>query len=155
MVGAALGVVLVASATLAQAGTLDTLRVQVTAVRAAESGPSDPLLVSLKPRLRRLVGYRAFQIVSREERACEWRSETRFSLPGDRKLQLLPKGVEQGGDVVKLQVRLLEGKRRLVDTNVGVQNGGTMLFGVGRDPRMGDDALIIVLKAECPDGCVR
>ena len=54
MVGAALGVALVASATLAQAGPLGALRVQVTAVRAAESGPSDPQLVSLKPRLRRL-----------------------------------------------------------------------------------------------------
>ena len=148
MVGGALGVALVASATLAQASPPDALRVQVTAVRAAESGPSDPLLVSLKPRLRRLVGYRAFQIVSREDRHCEWRSEARFVLPGGRKLQLLPKGLDR--DVVKMQVRLLEGKRRLVDTNVGVMNGGTMLFGVGRDPRMGDDALIIVLKAEMP-----
>jgi hypothetical protein len=148
MVGAALGVALVASATLAQASPPDALRVQVTAVRAAESGPSDPLLVSLKPRLRRLVGYRAFQIVSREDRQCEWRSEARFVLPGGRRLQLLPKGFDR--DVVKMQVRLLEGKRRLVDTNVGVMNGGTMLFGVGRDPRMGDDALIIVLKAEMP-----
>ncbi len=148
MVGAALGVALVASATLAQASPPDALRVQVTAVRAAESGPSDPQLVSLKSRLRRLVGYRAFQIVSREDRQCEWRSEARFVLPGGRKLQLLPKTFDQ--DVVKMQVRLLEGKRRLVDTNVGVMNGGTMLFGVGRDPRMGDDALIIVLKAEMP-----
>jgi hypothetical protein len=148
MVGAALGVALVASATLAQASPPDALRVQVTAVRAAESGPSDPQLVSLKPRLRRLVGYRAFQIVSREDRQCEWRSEARFTLPGGRKLQLLPKNQDQ--DVVKMQVRLLEGKRRLVDTNVGVTNGGTMLFGVGRDPRLGDDALIIVLKAEMP-----
>jgi len=148
MVGAALGVALVASATLALASPPDALRVQVTAVRAAESGPSDPQLVSLKPRLRRLVGYRAFQIVSREDRKCEWRSEARFVLPGDRKLQLLPKGFDQ--DVVKMQVRLLEGRRRLVDTNVGVVNGGTMLFGVGRDSRFGDDALIIVLKAEMP-----
>jgi len=148
MVGAALGVALVASATLAQASPPDALRVQVTAVRAAESGPSDPLLVSLKPRLRRLIGYRAFQIVSREDRQCEWRSEARFVLPGGRKLQLLPKALDQ--DVVKMQVRLLEGKRRLLDTNVGVMNGGTMLFGVGRDSRFGDDALIIVLKAEMP-----
>ena len=148
MVGAALGVALVASATLAQASPPDALRVQVTAVRAAESGPSDPQLVSLKSRLRRLVGYRAFQIVSREDRQCEWRSEARFVLPGGRKLQLLPKSLDR--DVVKMQVRLLEGKRRLVDTNVGVTNGGTMLFGVGRDPRLGDDALIIVLKAEIP-----
>ena len=148
MVGAELGVAIVSSATLAQASTPDPLRVQVTAVRAAESGPSDPQLVSLKSRLRRLVGYRAFQIVSRENRECEWRSEARFALPGGRKLQLLPKSLDR--DVVKMQVRLLEGKRRLVDTNVGVTNGGTMLFGVGRDPRMGDDALIIVLKAEMP-----
>jgi len=149
MVSKALRVALVASATLAQASPPDALRVQVTAVRAAESGPSDPLLVSLKPRLRRLVGYRAFQIVSREERPCEWRNEVRFELPGGRRLQLLPKGLDDG-DVVRMQVRLLEGKRRLVDTNVGVANGGTMLFGVGRDARLGDDALIIVLKAEIP-----
>ena len=64
-------------------------------------------------------------------------------------MQLLPKGMD-GRDVVKMQVRLLEGRRRLVDTNVGVMNGGTMMFGVGRDPRMGDDALIILLKAEIP-----
>src|SRR5262245_48888165 len=146
MVTAALSVALVASAAFAEASPPEALRVQVTAVRAAESGPSDPQLVSLRPRLRRLVGYRAFQIVNREERPCGWRTETRFALPGGRHLKLLPKGVDR--DVVKLQVRLLEGRRRLVDTNVGVTNGGTMLFGVGRDPRVGDDALIIMLKAE-------
>ena len=146
MVNTALRVALVASATLAQASPPDPLRVQVTAVRAAESGPSDPQLVSLRPRLRRLVGYRAFQIVQREERPCEWRTETRFALPGGRHLKLLPKSIDR--DMVKMQVRLLEGRRRLVDTNVGVMNGGTMMFGVGRDPRIGDDALIIMLKAE-------
>ncbi len=149
MVIAALGVALAASAATALAGSPDVLRIQVTSVRAAESGPSDPQLVSLRPRLRRLVGYRAFQIVNREERPCDWRTEVRFALPGGRRLQLLPKGMD-GRDVVKMQVRLLEGRRRLVDTNVGVMNGGTMMFGVGRDPRMGDDALIILLKAEIP-----
>ena len=146
MVAAALGVALAASVATALAGPPEVLRIQVTSVRAAESGPSDPKLVNLRPRLRRLVGYRAFQIVNREERPCDWRTEVRFALPGGRHLQLLPKGIEN--DVVKMQVRLLEGRRRLVDTNVGVMNGGTMMFGVGRDPRMGDDALIILLKAE-------
>jgi hypothetical protein len=146
MVVAALGVALIVSASGTQAGPPDALTVQVTAVRAAESGPSDPELVSLRPRLRLLVGYRGFQIVTREQRPCDWRAETRFVLPGGRVLQLLPKGND--GDVVKMQVRLLEGRRRLVDTNVGVMNGGTMMFGVGRDPRIGDDALIILLKAD-------
>ena len=148
MVARALGVAFLASAALAEAGAADGLRIQVTAVRAAESGPSDPQLVSLRPRLRRLVGYRAFQIVTREDRPCDWRAEVHFVLPGGRQLQLLPKEFDDG--VVRMQVRLLEGRRRLVDTNVGVMNGGTMMFGVGRDPRIGDDALIILLKAEMP-----
>ena len=148
MVTAALSVALVAAtAALAEAGAPEALRIQVTAVRAAESGPSDPQLVSLRPRLRKLVGYRAFKIVQREERPCALRTEARFALPGDRQLKLLPKSVDD--DVVKMQVRLLEGRRRLVDTNVGVTNGGTMLFGVGK--AQGDDgALIIMLKTEMP-----
>ena len=146
MVAAALGFALAASTVLTSPP--EALRIQVTAVRAAESGPSDPELVSMRPRLRRLVGYRAFQIVNREERTCDWRTEVRFALPGGRCLQLLPKSLDN--DVVKMQVRLLEGRRRLVDTNIGVVNGGTMMFGVGRDPHLGDDALIILLKAEIP-----
>lgn len=146
MVAAAIVVALAASTVTALAGPPEPLRIEVTAVRAAESGPSDPELVSLRPRLRRLVGYRAFQIVNRESRPCNWRTETLFALPGGRQLQLLPKGADN--DIVKMEVRLLEGRRRLVDTNVGVMNGGTMMFGVGRDPHIGDDALIILLKAE-------
>jgi hypothetical protein len=147
MVGAALVAVL-AGPMCADAAGPEALRIQVTAVHAAESGPSDPDLVALRPRLRRLAGYRAFQIVRRETRACDWRSEAHFPLPGDRQLQLLPKSMD--GDVVKMEVRLLEGRRRLVDTNVRLVSGATMMFGVGRDPRTAgeDEALIILLKAE-------
>jgi hypothetical protein len=144
MVRAALGVALAASASVALAGHPD-LRIQVTAVRATESGPSDPQLVSLRPRLRRLVGYRAFQVVNREERPCGWRTESRFALPGGRLLKVLPKDFKQ--DMIQLQVRLLEDRRRLVDTSVKVMDGGTMIFGVGR-PRSGEEALLILLKTE-------
>jgi len=50
-------------------------------------------------------------------------------------------------DAVIMQVRLLDGRRRLVNTNVRLRNRGTMMFGVGRDPR-GDGSLIVLLKAE-------
>jgi len=147
MVATALVAVL-AGPMCADAASPETLRIQVTAVRAAESGPSDPELVALRPRLRRLAGYRAFQIVDRQTRTCDWRSEARFPLPGDRQLQLLPKSMDD--DVVRMEVRLLEGRRRLVDTNVRLVSGGTMMFGVGRDARAAttDEALIILLKAE-------
>jgi hypothetical protein len=50
---------------------------------------------------------------------------------------------------VMMQVRLLDGRKRLVDTHVRLQNGGTMAFGVGRDGRAGDGdgALVILLRA--------
>ncbi len=50
------------------------LDVEITSVRAMEHGPSDAELVALRPRLRRLVGYRSFQIVGREQRHCTWQS---------------------------------------------------------------------------------
>src|SRR5262249_61609288 len=69
-----------------------------------------------------------------------------FDLGGGHKLVLLPKGMED--QRVMMQVRLLDGRRRLVDTNVRLVNGGTMVFGVGRDARGGDGALLILLRAE-------
>ena len=47
-----------------------------------------------------------------------------------------------------MQVRLAEGPRELVDTDVRLQNRGIMLFGVDTDSRVSDGALIIMLKAE-------
>jgi hypothetical protein len=148
MVGRALVAALAASTALAHAEPLRTLHIEVTAVRALDSGPSDPELVALRPRLRRLAGYRAYQVVTHEARNCDWRSESHFLIPGGRELQLLPKGYDD--DVVKMEVRLLEGRRRLVDTNLQVMRGGTMMFGVGRDKRIADEAQIILLKAEMP-----
>jgi hypothetical protein len=122
------------------------VNVHVTAVSAADRGPSDPALEPLRPRLRKLVGYNSFRIVGEEQRRCAWRSAEHFGLPGGRTLRLLPKGVED--QRFTMQVRLLDGRRRLVDTLVRLPNRGTMAFGVGRDGRVADRALIILLKAE-------
>lgn len=124
----------------------DDLDIQITTVRAAERGPCDPQLEALRPRLRRLVGYRAYQLVGDQQRRVAWRSTEAFDLGDDRTLVLLPKRMDDGR--VMMQVRLLEGRRRLVDTNVRLLNGGTMVFGVGRDARGGDGALLILLRAE-------
>jgi hypothetical protein len=124
------------------------LDVQVISVHASESGPTDAALDALRPRLRRLAGYRAFRVVRTERRQCQWHNPEQFTLPGGRSLQLVPRGMEQ--QAVLMQVRLLAGRHRLVDTNVRLRNRGTMLFGVGRDGRAGEGsgALIVVLRAE-------
>ncbi len=128
------------------AADAQSLDIKVTTVRAAERGPCDPQLAALRPRLRRLAGYRAYQLVGDQHRRVSWRNTEAFDLGDGRSLVLLPKGMDDGR--VMMQVRLLDGRRRLVDTNVRLANGGTMVFGVGRDARAGDGALLILLRAE-------
>ena len=121
------------------------LDIQVTTVRALEEGPCDPQLESLRPRLRHIAGYRAYHLIREQQRRVAWRNTEAFDLGDGRSLVLLPKGMVD--ERVMMQVRLLEGRKRLVDTNVRLANGGTMVFGVGRDARSGDGAILILLRA--------
>jgi len=122
------------------------LQVQITTVRAAEHGPSDAQLVALRPRLRRLAGYRSFQVVRQERRQCVWQNAEAFKIPGGHLLHVVPKGMRD--QAVIMQVKLLDRRRPLIDTDVRLQNRGVMLFGVGRDANAADGALIIMLRAE-------
>ncbi len=125
---------------------LPPLWIQVTTVRADDSGKCDPRLKDLRLKLRSSVGYRSYQFVDKERRRVAWRTTESFALPGERSLLLLPKAVEDGR--ILMQVRLLEGRKRLIDTNVRLIDRGSMVFGLGKDARTGDGALLIVLKAE-------
>ena len=58
---------------LAMAPVAHALSVQVTTVQASLEGPSDAQLLPFRPRLRRLVGYRAFRVIREESRPCVWR----------------------------------------------------------------------------------
>ena len=139
--------VVVAALLLVAAGAgAQPLEIHVTTVRAADRGPCDPQLEAMRPRLRKLAGYRAFQLIGEQQRRVAWRNTEAFDLGDGRSLVLLPKGMSD--ERVMMQVRLLEGRRRLVDTNVRLVNGGTMVFGVGRDARAADGALLILLRAE-------
>jgi hypothetical protein len=122
------------------------LDVEITTVRATATGPSDARLLELRPRLRRLVGYRSFQVVGTERRTCAWRTGAAFVIPGGRLLHVVPKMMSD--QAVVMQVRLVDGPRALVDTDVRLQNRGVMLFGVDEDGQVSGEALIIMLKAE-------
>jgi hypothetical protein len=137
-----------ASATLIAPCTAEAqpLDIQVTIVRALEAGPCDPQLEALRPRLRHIAGYRAYHLLGEQQRRVAWRNTEAFDLGDGRSLVLLPKGMVD--ERVIMQVRLLEGRKRLVDTNVRLANGGTMVFGVGRDARSGDGAILILLRAQ-------
>ena len=145
MRGALLGAAAGAFALLV-AAPCGALEVQITTVRASEHGPSDAQLIELRPRLRRLVGYRSFQIVHQESRRCVWQTSEAFIIPGGRLLHVVPKAMRD--QAVVMQVKLMDGPRALVDTDVRLQNRGVMLFGVDRDSRAEQGALIIMLRAE-------
>jgi hypothetical protein len=133
-------------AVLVAAALCQAVDLQITSVRAAERGPSDPELIAFRPRLRRLVGYRSFQIMQRERRSCAWQTGEAFTIPGGRLMRVVPKGMRD--QAVVMHVRLLEGERPLIDTVVRLQNHGFMVFGVDDDPRAEDGALLIMLRAE-------
>jgi hypothetical protein len=134
-------VVTVLSLTARQAVALE---VQITAVEASYEGPSDPRLMDMRPRLRRLVGYRAFRVLQDERRNCAWRAPAAFSLPGGRLVHVMPKGMR--GDEVMMHVQVVNGPRALVDTDLRLQNRGVMLIGVDDDVQA-PGILLIMLKA--------
>ena len=141
-----LGIAVGAVSLLGVVTTAGALEVRITTVRATERGPSDAQLVALRPRLRRLVGYRSFQIVGEERRVCAWQTAAAFPIPGGRTLHVVPKGMRD--QAVVMQVKLLDGTRALVDTDVRLQNKGVMLFGVDQNASVAEGALIIMLRAE-------
>jgi hypothetical protein len=143
---AVLGAAAVTAATLVLGPAAAALDVQVTAVRASEEGPSDARLLQLRPRLRRLVGYRSYRILHEESRRCAWRNGEAFTIPGGTLLHVVPKGMRD--QEVMMQVRLMAGPRALVDTDVRLQNRGVLLLGVDQDGRATGGALLIMLKAE-------
>jgi len=123
----------------------DTVRIQVMAIEAGNGGACDPRLEFLRSRLRRVVSYRSFRLVGDMQRDVLWQDTEVFVLPHGTRLLLLPKGRE--AQEVLLQVRLVDGRRQLVDTIVRLRNRGYMVFGVERDARA-DEALLVVLRAE-------
>jgi hypothetical protein len=123
--------------------------VRVTTVRASDEGTCDPKLEGMRLRLRKLAGYRGYQLLGDVRRRMAWRETEEFDLGGGRSMVLQPKGMKD--QRIMMQVRLLEGRRRLVDTNIRLVNGGTMVFGLGRDARGGDGAVLILLRAEQMD----
>jgi hypothetical protein len=141
---AAVASICVVSVLFLAAGRGMALEVQVTAVEASYDGPSDPQLLQLRPRLRRLVGYRAFRVLQDERRNCPWRSMAAFSLPGGRLVHIMPKGMR--ADEVMMHVQVVQGPRALVDTDLRLQNRGVMLIGVDDDVQA-PGILLIMLKA--------
>jgi len=142
----ALGCAFAAEAAIAE----DDVVLQVVTVKARERGETDPQLRPLRPRLRNLVGYRSYRMVNDQQRGCTWQVSQQFILPGGRVLLLRPE--RMADQHVVMQVRLLQGDERLIDTDVQLRNQGVMFLAMGRNNGANDGALLIMLKAGVPPG---
>lgn len=111
------------------------------AMRAQPPAP-DPRLDQLLPRLRQLFRYREYTSLERYRAEVPIGSTQRWSVPGDRQLEVTPEGVVN--NAVKLRVRLLHGRATEVTTNIQAAPGHPAVIG---GPRHGDGVLIIIVWA--------
>jgi len=111
-------------------------------------GRTDRELRHHRSGLRRLAGFRAYRLVSEQQRGCRWRSDQSFRLPNGRWLRLRPKRMTDDGIVMR--VRIHEGDEALVDTDVRMGERGMLVFGMPRQNEASNGALLIMLKAGIP-----
>jgi RNA polymerase sigma-70 factor (ECF subfamily) len=119
-------------------GTDAPLPVGVLAAPAA----GDERMVAFIPKLRQLFRYREYASLERYRAEVPVGTLQVWSVPGDRRLELLPESVS--GDTVRMRVRLVRGSMTELLTEIRAARGSPAVIG---GPRHGDGVLIIVVWA--------
>jgi RNA polymerase sigma-70 factor, ECF subfamily len=119
-------------------GTDAPLPVGVLAAPAA----GDERMVAFIPKLRQLFRYREYASLERYRAEVPVGTLQVWSVPGDRRLELLPESVS--GDTVRMRVRLVRGSMTELLTDIRAARGNPAVIG---GPRHGDGVLIIVVWA--------
>jgi RNA polymerase sigma-70 factor (ECF subfamily) len=113
---------------------------QVLVAADGPGGTSVPAdLEYLLPRLRQTLRYRDYTFVTQYRGQAAVGSSQRFSVPGDRHLEIMP----ESASPVRLRVRLLRGSVAEVNTSIQAAPGAPAVIG---GPRHGDGVLIIVVS---------
>jgi RNA polymerase sigma-70 factor (ECF subfamily) len=113
-------------------------------MRVAPPGPDERLQAFL-PKLRQLFKYREYTSLERHRAEVPIGSTERWSVPGDRTLELTADGIVDSA--VRFRLRLLRGQRAELNTDIQVARGSPAVIG---GPRHGDGVLIIIVWAN-PD----
>jgi RNA polymerase sigma-70 factor (ECF subfamily) len=119
-------------------GTDAPLPVGVVAAPAA----GDDRMAAFIPKLRQLFRYREYASLERYRAEVPVGTLQVWSVPGDRRLELLPESVS--GDTVRMRVRLVRGSMTELLTEIRAARGSPAVIG---GPRHGDGVLIIVVWA--------
>lgn len=109
----------------------------------APTSPSeDQRLTRLMPKLRAVFRYTDYTTLQRHHAEGPLGSSQRFSIVGERWLEVTPDQLLGKG--VRMRVRLLQGEQTMMTTNIVAMPGAPALIG---GPPHGDGVLIIVLWA--------
>ena len=108
----------------------------------AAPAAGDERMVAFIPKLRQLFRYREYASLERYRAEVPVGTLQVWSVPGDRRLELLPESV--AGDTVTMRVRLVRGSVTELVTEIRAARGSPAVIG---GPRHGEGVLIIVVWA--------
>jgi hypothetical protein len=114
---------------------------------AGTSGPADAQmderLKQILPRLRKLFRYSDYAPLDHHQVDVEFGASKRLPAAGDRWLEVAPQDLQ--GKSVRMKVRLLNGEKPVMTSNIVAAPGAPAVVG---GPRHGTGVLIIILWAD-------
>jgi hypothetical protein len=102
--------------------------------------PPDERLEAFLPKLKQLFRYNNYTSLERYRAEVPVGTTQRWSVPGDRKLEVTPQKVK--GGAVSFNMRLTRGTVTELSTNIQAQSGNPAVIG---GPKHGSGTLIIIL----------
>ncbi|MGE5189291.1 MAG: hypothetical protein ACM3NF_04475 [Gemmatimonadota bacterium] len=136
------GVLALAAATAASADQPVSIDLGV-AVASNEGSRVDPQLARIRAELKAMFDYTSYRVVDRQRRTLAVGETGDFSLPGGRSMRVTP--APSSGAKVRLAVQIMEGRRNLLTTTLGLSRGGMVVVG---GPGYQNGVLILIIEAE-------
>jgi hypothetical protein len=102
----------------------------------------DHRVTAMNPKFSQLFPYSSFRLVNEERRAVPWGGRVRLDISTKRYVVVVPQEIKN--QRVQMRVRLVDGKRALLDTTVSLRDRGTLLVG---GPSETDGVLILAIGA--------
>jgi len=102
----------------------------------------DHRVTAMNPGVNRLFPYSSFRLLNEKRQAVPWGGRVRLKISGRRYVVVVPREIKDGR--VLTRIRLIDGKRSLLDTTVSLRDRGTLLVG---GPTETDGVLILAIGA--------
>jgi hypothetical protein len=112
-----------------------------TILASNHSDEFDAKLKGMESQLK-VLKYRSYRLLKSESQTVPWRGERVFEIPGGRSLTVTPQEFQENR--VSMKVRLTQGQKPLLDTNVKIPNKGNFLLG---GPPHEGGALVLSISA--------